>query len=148
MNFPMKTTSFRAAGRTVLIIAAFASGTIAFADRPAAAKAPATPARRALPRDITAETITRGREIFHGRGNCFQCHGQNGTGTFVAPALNDDRHIHLQTASLKEIAERIRTGVGQPKQYSTPMPPAGGAALTSEEIRAIAAYVFTLDRSP
>ena len=146
----MKTNSLRGNGRTViavLALAAFVSGTIAFADSPSTPTANAVSVHDALPGDVTAEALKRGRKIFHGRGNCFHCHGNNGAGTFIAPALNDDRRIHLQTRTVEEIAERIRSGVSQPKQYRTAMPPSGGASLTNEEMSALAAYVFTLDHS-
>jgi mono/diheme cytochrome c family protein len=107
-----------------------------------------TPSRNLFPRPrpegVTEQMIEQGRGIFHGRGGCFQCHGKNGTGTFFAPALNGERHIHLQTASYQEIIDLIRSGVPRPKRYLTAMPPLGGASLTDNEVRAVAAYVFTL----
>lgn len=64
-----------------------------------------------------------------------------------APALNDERHIHLQTASVEEIVARIHSGVPKPKHHLLAMPPLGGAALTDDEVHAVAGYVFTLDSS-
>jgi mono/diheme cytochrome c family protein len=99
---------------------------------------------RPLPEGVTEQMVEQGRGIFHSRGRCFQCHGKNGTGTFFAPALKGERHIHLQTASYQEIMDLIRSGVPRPKRYLTAMPPLGGASLTNNEVRAVAAYVFTL----
>jgi mono/diheme cytochrome c family protein len=42
------------------------------------------------------------------------------------------------------IAKTITEGVSQPKQYRSPMPPMGGAELTPGQVKAVAAYVWTL----
>jgi len=34
--------------------------------------------------------------------------------------------------------------VSQPKQYRSPMPPKGGAQLTTEQVQAVAAYIWSL----
>jgi mono/diheme cytochrome c family protein len=113
--------------------------------------ADATPSKTISPRkltdNVTAQMVEQGRSIFHGRGGCFRCHGKDGAGTFFGPALNDDRHIHLQTGSYQEILDLIRSGVPRPKQYLTGMPPSGGAPLADDELRAVAAYVFSIDRN-
>ena len=114
--------------------------------------ADATPAKiispAALPDGITEQMVEQGRIIFHGRGGCFRCHGKDGAGTLFAPALNAGRHIHFQTESYREIVDLIRSGVPRPKRYMTAMPPLGGASLIDEEVRAVAAYVFSIDPVP
>jgi mono/diheme cytochrome c family protein len=92
--------------------------------------------------------VEQGRIIFHESGGCIRCHGRNGSGTFLAPALNDEQRLHLRTASFQEILELVRTGVAQPRRSMTAMPPLGGAALTDEQLRAVAAYAYSLDRGP
>jgi mono/diheme cytochrome c family protein len=62
---------------------------------------------RTLPDGITEKMVEQGRVIFHGRGGCFCCHGKDGGGTLFAPALNNDRHINLQTGSYQEILDLI-----------------------------------------
>lgn len=42
------------------------------------------------------------------------------------------------------IAKTITSGVPQPKQYRSPMPPMGGAQLTSDQVSAVAAYIWGL----
>jgi mono/diheme cytochrome c family protein len=42
------------------------------------------------------------------------------------------------------IARTITSGVLQPKQYRSPMPPMGGAQLTSDQVSAVAAYIWGL----
>lgn len=101
---------------------------------------------RKLPATIDARTILEGQLLFHNAANCFHCHGKNGTGTFFGPALNDDRRLNLQTASYEEINQLIHTGVPKPKRHFGAMPPMGGTSLSEDQISALAAYVFTLDR--
>jgi mono/diheme cytochrome c family protein len=76
-------------------------------------------------------------------GVCFACHGENGVGTPIGPALNDQQWIHI-TGEFQEIVNITTTGVAQPRQYPAPMPPRGGGPFTDDQIRAIGAYVYTL----
>jgi mono/diheme cytochrome c family protein len=46
--------------------------------------------------------------------------------------------------SLEGIERTIRQGVPQPKQYRSPMPPMGGAQFSSQQVSAVAAYVWGL----
>ena len=42
------------------------------------------------------------------------------------------------------ILKTIKYGVPNPKEYRSPMPPLGGAQLTSDQLAAVAAYVWAL----
>jgi mono/diheme cytochrome c family protein len=42
------------------------------------------------------------------------------------------------------ILKTIQDGVANPKNYRSPMPPMGGAQLNSEQLRAVAAYVWAI----
>jgi mono/diheme cytochrome c family protein len=42
------------------------------------------------------------------------------------------------------IAATITQGVAEPKQFRSPMPAMGGAQLTPDQVKAVAAYVWTL----
>ncbi|HEY2403212.1 MAG TPA: hypothetical protein VGI23_22860, partial [Steroidobacteraceae bacterium] len=44
------------------------------------------------------------------------------------------------------IAKTSTSGVSQPKEYRSPMPPMGGAQLTAEQVSALAAYVWSLSQ--
>ena len=46
--------------------------------------------------------------------------------------------------SLAFIEHTVTTGVPQPKSHPAPMPPMGGASLSPEQIKAVAAYVYSL----
>lgn len=86
--------------------------------------------------------VAQGREIFTGGGACVTCHGQDATGTQLAPDLTDDEWVNLSSPVTPEkIADLIRQGVPQPKQYPAPMPPMGGASLADDQVQAAAAYV-------
>jgi mono/diheme cytochrome c family protein len=121
------------------------------AARPAAPGAPATPAASgpevAVPEGMDAQLVQQGREVYHGAGLCFTCHGQNGVGGPLGPALNDTEWINIATGSLAEIETVIRTGVSQPREYPAPMPAMGGAQLSSDQVSAVSAYVYAISHA-
>jgi cbb3-type cytochrome c oxidase subunit III len=94
----------------------------------------------------SAAQIAEGNKIFHGQeagGTCTACHGQDAKGTAMAPDLTDNTWIHGD-GSLSFIEHTVTTGVPQPKSHPAPMPPMGGASLTPAQIKAVAAYVYSL----
>jgi mono/diheme cytochrome c family protein len=100
------------------------------------------------PAQITAAMVARGNDIFHGRaanGICYTCHGMNGIGGTggLGPNLTDDQWLNTD-GSYGGIIETIRTGVAQPVEAPAPMPPMGGLALSDEDLRAVAAYEYSL----
>ncbi|MGH7444305.1 MAG: c-type cytochrome [Longimicrobiales bacterium] len=112
----------------------------------AAADSPAADAAQVpLPEGVTAAMVTAGEQVFTGPGFCFTCHGQGGAGSPLAPPLNDNEWLHIDGA-YEAIVETVRTGVPEPMQFPTPMPPMGGAQLSDDQIRAVAAYVYTISR--
>lgn len=98
-----------------------------------------------LPEGVTQEMVTSGQAIFGGAGMCFACHGMNGVGGPLAPALADNTWLNIE-GSMDEIVEIITTGVATPIQYAAAMPPRGGAPLTDEQVRDVAAYVYSISR--
>jgi mono/diheme cytochrome c family protein len=107
------------------------------------AQEPAAPVE--LPEGVTQEMVTAGQQIYGSTGFCFTCHGADGSGTPLAPALNDSEWLHID-GSHDAIMTIVRNGVPQPQQFPAPMPPMGGAQLTDDQIRDVAAYVYTLSR--
>ena len=90
--------------------------------------------------------IALGDSIFHGQaggGTCYACHGQDGKGSGVGPNLTDAEWLNTD-GSLEGIVKTVQTGVAAPKKAPAPMPPMGGASLTPDQIRAVAAYVHSL----
>jgi mono/diheme cytochrome c family protein len=98
---------------------------------------------------VTPEQVAQGQRIFNGRaagGTCFSCHGAEGEGTANGPDLTDQEWLNTD-GTLQGIIQVIREGVDQPKEFPAPMPPMGGARLSDEQVRAVAAYVHSLTNS-
>jgi mono/diheme cytochrome c family protein len=90
--------------------------------------------------------IAMGDRVYHGLeggASCTGCHGQAGTGSPLGPDLTDKKWL-WSDGSYEGIAKTITDGVMQPKRYRSPMPPAGGAQLTADQVSAVAAYVWSL----
>ena len=68
---------------------------------------------------------------------------QRRRGTPLGPDLTDSQWL-WSDGSYAAIAKTITSGVPQPKQYRSPMPPMGGAQLTSDQVSAVAAYIWGL----
>jgi mono/diheme cytochrome c family protein len=109
----------------------------------AASAAQAKPVQ--LPPGVSEEVVTQGKQVYTALGNCFACHGANAEGTPMAPALNDSEWLHID-GSLDAIAGLITNGVPSPKQAPAPMPPKGGSQITEEQVRQVAAYVYSISR--
>jgi len=118
------------------------------AEPPAAAPAAAESSQEMtmnLPQGVTPEMVAEGNSIFHGVGNCRSCHGEDAKGVgMLAPDLTDDAWLQLTGRNFDEIVKLVTTGVAQPKEAAAPMPAMGGASLTEEQVRAVAAYVYSL----
>ncbi len=104
-----------------------------------------------VPPGATRQMVALGERIFHGEvggAACTGCHGPDGAGTPLGPNLTDQKWL-WSDGSYQGIAATITQGVIEPKQYREPMPPKGGAQLTSEQVSAVAAYVWGLShRNP
>ena len=112
------------------------------APAPQAERAPVAPSGG----KVTPELVALGDKIFRGQeagGTCATCHGQDAKGTPLAPDLTDSQWLNGD-GSLEFIVKAVTSGVPKPKQHPAPMPPMGGASLTPEQVRAVAAYVYSL----
>jgi len=92
---------------------------------------------------VTPELIAQGDKVFHGPGNCYACHGTNAQGS-VGPNLTDAEWIHSK-GSYEDIVKQVTNGV--PKEESKSgivMPPRGGSTISDEDVKAVAAYVYSL----
>jgi mono/diheme cytochrome c family protein len=100
-----------------------------------------TPARG----ESSSALIARGDAVFHGPGNCYACHGSKGEG-LVGPNLTDSEWIHSK-GTLEDIEAQINHGVTKEEAKSgIPMPPKGGATISDEDVKACAAYVYSLSQ--
>lgn len=92
---------------------------------------------------VTPELIAQGDKVFHGPGNCYACHGANAEGT-VGPSLTDAEWIHSK-GTYEDIVAQVIKGV--PKEESKSgivMPPKGGGTISDDDVKAVAAYVYSL----
>jgi cytochrome c5 len=88
--------------------------------------------------------LSRGDSIYHGlrsRGTCSMCHGNHGRGGPIGRDFTDNEWGRID-GSYRRIHGLIIGGV----DYDPPMPPRGGAPLSEEDVRAVAAYVYWLSR--
>ena len=115
------------------------------AQEPMAETAPAAEAvaDMDLPDGVTPAMVAEGETIFMGQGICHTCHMQGGVGGPLAPDLTDDQWLNID-GSYDAIVSTVMTGVPEPKEHPGLMLPRGGTNITDEQVRAVAAYVWTL----
>lgn len=98
-----------------------------------------------LPEGVTPAMVMKGRDLFLGPGLCIACHGVDAKGA-IGPDLTDTVWIHHRGSYLELVAQ-ISRGIPDSESVSgSIMPPRGGSSLTDDEVRAVAAYVWTLSR--
>jgi mono/diheme cytochrome c family protein len=103
----------------------------------------ASSAAAQAPAAVTPVVIAQGDSIFHGKGNCYACHGSNAQGA-VGPNLTDAEWIHSD-GSYDAIVKQITTGVAKEESKSgIAMPAKGGSSISDDEVKAVAAYVYSL----
>jgi mono/diheme cytochrome c family protein len=124
------------------------AGTSAAAAQPPEGVHPNAGAQAALPTPpgATRDEVALGARIYRGEvasAPCAGCHGTDGKGSPLGPDLTSSKWL-WGDGSLPSITQIIATGVPKPKEYGAPMPPMGGADLTSSEVSAVAAYVWAL----
>ncbi len=106
------------------------------------------PALPALPPGLTLDLIRSGDSLFHGKGNCFACHGADATGLPAAgSALTTG--LYFVPLEWRPIDSLITAGIPDPITRSPiAMPPRGGKSnLSAEDTRSIAAYVWAISQT-
>jgi len=98
-----------------------------------------------LPDGVTPQMIQEGTQLFVGAGICMACHGMDAKGApNLGPDLTDDEWLHGD-GSFEAIVGQILEGVPLDQSKSGQiMPPKGGSGLTDDQVRAVAAYVWSL----
>jgi mono/diheme cytochrome c family protein len=92
---------------------------------------------------VSPELIAQGDKIFHGPGNCYACHGSNAEG-LIGPNLTDAEWIHSK-GTLDDITAQVIHGVAKEESKSgIVMPPRGGSTISDDDVKAVAAYVYSL----
>ena len=98
---------------------------------------------QSVPEGAPQAMVDKGNEIFHKTGLCYACHGQDGKG-LVGPNLTDDVWIHIK-GTYPEIVTSIIKGVTKEESKSgVPMPARGGSTISDDDVKAVAAYVWSL----
>jgi mono/diheme cytochrome c family protein len=100
-----------------------------------------------LPEGVTMEMVNQGREIYGGAGICRVCHGTEGEGMpGLGANLTDSEWIHSD-GSYEGIIQTVMNGVdGSASTSGAAMAPKGGSGITDDQVKAVAAYVYTLSR--
>jgi mono/diheme cytochrome c family protein len=98
-----------------------------------------------LPEGVTMEMVNQGKALFSGAGLCHVCHGEDAKGMpGLGANLTDDEWLHSD-GSYDGIVQTVMNGVDSSVSTSgTAMPPKGGSGITDEQVREVAAYVWTL----
>lgn len=115
------------------------------------APSPSGNAANARPAGVTDQMIALGDSLFN-NGGCMRCHGAKGIGAQNGPALNDAAWVQLKGGTYDEIVGIITSGVpaAQIKDPTrkNPMGARGGRMnLNDDQIKAVAAYVWSISRS-
>ncbi len=100
-------------------------------------------AQAAAPAAVTPAAIAKGDTIFHKAGLCYACHGSNAEGA-VGPSLTDAEWLHGD-GSYDMVVSVVSAGIPQEKaKKGIPMPAKGGSTISDEDVKAVAAYVYSL----
>lgn len=107
--------------------------------------AAAAQAKDSLPPGVTSAMLKEGKTLFAGAGICAACHGTDAKGMpGMGANLTDNKWLHSD-GSYDAIVKQIMTGVSSSESTSgAAMPPKGGSALTDAQVKAVAAYVWSL----
>jgi len=100
-----------------------------------------------LPEGVTMAMVEEGKGLFGGAGICMSCHAPDGSGVpNLGADLTDDEWVHSD-GSFEGILASVTNGVNADVSTSgIPMPAKGGSSITDDQVKAIAAYVWTLDK--
>lgn len=113
---------------------------------PAAVSAQANPEPR--PAGVTDSAIVWGKALFHGSANCAACHGVEGSGTSDGPALTGALWLH-GPGTYEWLADQIRRGIPAHGSLSgLAMPMRGWSMMNDDDVRAVAAYVWSITHPP
>jgi mono/diheme cytochrome c family protein len=99
--------------------------------------------KAAAPTGVTPAAIAQGDSIYHKDGLCYACHGSNAEGA-VGPNLTDAEWLQGD-GSYDFIVATVTSGVPAEKaKKGIAMPPKGGSSITDAQVKAVAAYVYSL----
>lgn len=104
-------------------------------------------AMQELPEGVTMAMVEEGKELFGGIAICGSCHKADGSGIpNLGADLTDDEWAHAD-GGYEGILKTVMAGVSADASTSgIPMPPKGGSAISDDQAKAVAAYVWTLSQ--
>lgn len=103
------------------------------------------PSERTAIAELSPAVVERGRALYRGHAGCHTCHGPRGRGVpGMAGSLADSEWSRVD-GSPGSLLEIVRSGVPAARSPTgVPMPPRGGARLDEAAMRAVVAYVLSL----
>jgi mono/diheme cytochrome c family protein len=100
------------------------------------------------PAGVTDSAIAWGRHLFHGSANCAACHGNDGRGTDDGPALTGAIWFH-GPGTYEWLIDQINRGLSAHETWTRkPMPMRGWTNMPDADVRAVAAYVWSITHPP
>jgi mono/diheme cytochrome c family protein len=87
---------------------------------------------------VTPEVVSAGRQVFHGQGTCFACHGASLDGGPIAPPLKPHAWKDAKGGELDAIYYVITHGVSGTAMVSHP----GG--ISDADAARVAAYIWAV----
>src|SRR5215831_16028684 len=116
----------------------------------APAPAAASPASRPTTMAAAPALIALGDSLYHA-ASCRRCHGPDAKGAQNGPNLTGPTFLHIKgTGSYQDFVNVIMSGIPadsiKDKSHTLPMRPKGGGQtpLTDDQVKAVAAYVYSL----
>jgi len=101
---------------------------------------------QARPAGVTDSLVEAGRTIYLGAGECSRCHGEQGEGTEEGEALRSGTW-KLGSGDYEWLPTIIRhSGVAARGRDGDPLAMRGPTLLSTEEVSAVAAYVWSISR--
>ena len=100
-----------------------------------------------LPEGVTMEMVNQGKDVYAGAGLCYVCHGAEGQGMpGLGANLTDGEWVHGD-GSYESLIATVMNGVDSGVSTTgTAMPAKGGSGITDEQVKQVAAYVWTLSQ--
>jgi len=100
------------------------------------------------PPEITDSAIAWGDALFHGSANCAVCHGTGGRGTDRGPSLTGALWLH-GPGTYESLVAQVKHGVPAARSATgEPMPMRGWSMMNDDDVRAVAAYVWSISHPP
>jgi predicted CxxxxCH...CXXCH cytochrome family protein len=100
------------------------------------------------PAGVTDSAVAWGEALFHGPANCSGCHGDGGRGTERGPNITGALWLH-GPGTYESLIEWVKHGVPATRTYTgEAMPPRGGSPMNEADVRAVAAYVWSISHPP